>query len=107
MVEGGSALGLRQAPDHRRGDRPTQGLLLSGAASCEDVGRAADATSGQDRGLHLRPTDQQLPRPTAAPSGGPVSLARCTSLVLGLAAGLFPLRLLLGLPVLSSVLTPT
>src|SRR5215218_5775109 len=38
VVEGRSALGLWQAPDHRRGHRPTQGLLLSGASSCEDVG---------------------------------------------------------------------
>ena len=81
VVEVRSPLGLWQTPDHRRGDRPTQGLLRLGASSCEDVGRAADASGRQDRGLHLRTTDQRLPRPTAAPSGGPVGLARCTSLV--------------------------
>src|SRR5215204_4751536 len=31
----------RQAPDHRRGDRPAEGLLLSGAPPGEDVGWAA------------------------------------------------------------------
>ncbi|CAA9454962.1 MAG: hypothetical protein AVDCRST_MAG58-1205, partial [uncultured Rubrobacteraceae bacterium] len=74
VVEVRSPLGLWQTPDHRRGDRPTQGLLRLGASSCEDVGRAADASGRQDRGLHLRTTDQRLPRPTAAPSGGPVGL---------------------------------
>ena len=31
VAEGRSALGLRQAPDQRRGHRPAQGLLLFGA----------------------------------------------------------------------------
>src|SRR5215216_5347216 len=82
VVEGRSALGLWQAPDHRRGHRPTQGLLLSGASSCEDVGRAADAPGRQGRGLHLRTTDQRLSRPTAAPPGGSARIAHCTSVVL-------------------------
>src|SRR5215212_2334138 len=81
VVEGRSALGLRQTPDHRRGDRPTQGLLLSGAPPCQDIGWAADASGRQGRGLHLRTTDQRLPRPTAASSGGPVDLALYTSAV--------------------------
>ena len=51
----------------------------SGASSCEDVGRAADASGRQGCGLHLRTTHQRLPRPTAAPPGGPVDLAHCTS----------------------------
>src|SRR5215204_5943069 len=81
VVEGRSALGLWQTPDHRRGDRPTQGLLRLGASSCEDVRRAADASGRQGRGLHLRTTDQRLPRPTAASSGGPVDLALYTAAV--------------------------
>jgi hypothetical protein len=76
-----SAMGLRQTPDHRRGHRPTKGLLRLGASSCEDVGTSADASGRQGRGLHLRPTDQRLPRPTAAPPGGPVDLAHCSSIV--------------------------
>src|SRR5215216_5496985 len=84
VVEGRSALGLWQAPDHRRGHRPTQGLLLSGASSCEDVGGAADAPGRQGRGLHLRTTDQRLSRPTAAPPGGSARIAHCTSVVLEL-----------------------
>jgi hypothetical protein len=50
-----------QATDHRGGDRPTQGLLRTlrtGAPSREDAGRSFGAFGGQDRGLHLRPTDQ-------------------------------------------------
>src|SRR5215217_6488214 len=82
VVEGRSALGLWQAPDHRRGHRPTQGLLLSGASSCEDVGRAVEAPGRQGRGLHLRTTDQRLSRPTAAPPGGSARIAHCTSVVL-------------------------
>src|SRR5918995_233697 len=44
VVESRSPLGLWQTPDHRRGDRPTQGLLRLGASSREDLGRAADAS---------------------------------------------------------------
>ena len=40
MAEGRSALGFWQAPDHRRGHRPAQGLLLFGAPPCQDVGKA-------------------------------------------------------------------
>jgi hypothetical protein len=40
-------------------------------------GLAADPLGGQGYGLHLRPTDQLLPWPTAAPLGGPVGLAHC------------------------------
>ena len=83
VVEGRSALGLWQTPDHRRGHRPTEGLLRLGASSCEDVGRAAEASGCQGRSIHLRPTDQRLPRPTAASPGGTVDLAHCTSVVLG------------------------
>jgi hypothetical protein len=71
----------RQTPDHRGSDRPAQGLLLFGAPPRQDAGRAVDATSSQDRGLHLRTTDQRLPRSAVTPSGGPVGLAHCTSLV--------------------------
>jgi hypothetical protein len=39
MVEGRPPLGLRQTPDHRRGDLPTQGFLLSGGPPGENVGR--------------------------------------------------------------------
>src|ERR687889_461236 len=86
--EGRSALGLWQAPDHRRGHRPTQGLLLSRAPPCQDVGWAADASGRQGRSVHLRTTDQRLPRLTAASSGGPVDLALYTSAVLGFFASL-------------------
>jgi hypothetical protein len=85
MVEGRSALGLWKTPNHRRADRPTQGLLRLGASPGEDVGRAAEASGRQGRGLHLRTTHQRLPRPTAASSGGPVDLAHCTSVVSELA----------------------
>ena len=91
MVEGRSPLGIGQAPDHRGGDRPAQGLLLSGAPPGQDPERAADPPGGQDRGVHLWATDQRFPGPTAAPPGGPVGLIRCTSAVLGthLRAGFF------------------
>src|SRR5215204_5854092 len=85
LVEGRSAMGLGQAPDHRGGHRPAQGLLLSGAPPGQDVGRSAYASGRQGRGLHVRPTDKRLPRPTAAPPGGPVGLDNCASVVLGLA----------------------
>ena len=71
----------RQAPDHRGGPRPAQGLLLSGAPPGQDVGRSAYASGRQGRGLHVRPTDKRLPRPTAAPPGGPVGLDNCASVV--------------------------
>ncbi|CAA9441581.1 MAG: hypothetical protein AVDCRST_MAG28-451, partial [uncultured Rubrobacteraceae bacterium] len=74
LAEGGSPLGVGQAPDHRRGDRPAQGLLRSGASLCEDPRRAAGALGGQGRGVHLRSTDQRLPRQTAASPSGPVGL---------------------------------
>jgi hypothetical protein len=74
----------RQAPDHRGGDLPAQGLLLSGAPPGEDVGRPAGSPGGQGRGLHLCTADQRLPRPTAATSGRSARLAHCTSLVLEL-----------------------
>jgi hypothetical protein len=78
VVEGRSALSLWQAPDHRRDHRPAQGLLLFGAPSCQDVGRTADTPGSKGCGLHLRPTDQRLSRPTAAPPGGPARIAHCT-----------------------------
>jgi hypothetical protein len=71
----------RQAPDHRRGHRPTEGLLLFGAPPCQDVGRAVDTLGGKGRGIHLRSTDQRLPQPTVASPGGLVGLVHCTSLV--------------------------
>jgi hypothetical protein len=45
----------RQAPDQRRRDLPTEGLLLCGAPPGEDVGRAAGAPEGQGRSVYLRP----------------------------------------------------
>src|SRR5919107_2694102 len=86
MVESGPPLGLWQATDHRGGDLSTQGLLRTGAPSRGDAGRPFNAFGGQDRSIHLGPTDQQLPWPTVAPPGGPVSLVHCTSLVLGYCA---------------------
>src|SRR5829696_847277 len=84
-----STLGLYwQAPDHSRGHRPAQGLLLFGVPPRQDVGRAADAPGSKGCGLHLRPTDQRLSRPTAAPPGGPARMAHCTSVVSGEGASL-------------------
>jgi hypothetical protein len=54
VVEGRSALGLRQAPDRRGGDLSTQEFLLFGTPPRQEFGRAVDALSGQGRGLHLR-----------------------------------------------------
>ena len=71
----------RQAPDHRRGDLPTEGLLLRGAPSGEDVGRAAGAPDGQGRSVYLRPASQRFAGPTSSSLGGPVDLTHCTSLV--------------------------
>src|SRR5215218_8564252 len=84
MVEGGSALGVGQTPDHRGSDLPAEGLLLPGAPPRQDVGRFADASGGQGRGLHLRPNDKRLPWSPVAPSGGPADLAHYTSVVLEL-----------------------
>jgi len=53
----------RQAPDHRRGDLPAEGLLLCGAPPGEDVGRAAGAPDGQSRSVYLRPASQRFARP--------------------------------------------
>ncbi len=39
------------------------------------------ASGRQGRSLHSRAKDKRLPRPPAAPSGGPVDLAHCTSVV--------------------------
>lgn len=47
VVEGGSPLGGRQAPDYRRGDRPAQGLLRPGASPREDPERSAESSSHQ------------------------------------------------------------
>src|SRR5215203_3035200 len=71
----------RQAPDHRGGDLPAQGLLLSGASSSQNPRRAAGASGGQGCGIHLWTTHQRLPRSTAAPPGRPAGLAHCTSVV--------------------------
>src|SRR5215203_2726740 len=87
VVQSGSPLGFWQATDHRGGDQSTQGLLRTGAPSCEDAGRPLNAFSSQDRSIHLGPTDQQLSWPPVAPPGGPVGLVQCTSLVLGLPSG--------------------
>src|SRR5215204_2838100 len=84
VVQSGSPLGFWQATDHRGGDQSTQGLLRTGAPSCEDAGRPLNAFSSQDRSIHLGPTDQQLSWPPVAPPGGPVGLVQCTSLVLEL-----------------------
>src|SRR5215210_1947531 len=75
-------MGSRQAADHRGGDRPAQGLLLSGAPPRQDVGRAAGTPGGQGRGLHLWTANQRLPRPPAATFGGSARLTNCTSVVL-------------------------
>src|SRR5215208_788837 len=83
MVEIGSQMGLRQTPDHRRSDPPTEGFLLSGGPPGEDVGRAAGSPGGQGRGLHLRPADQRFPGPTETSAGRPPAIAHCTSVVLG------------------------
>src|SRR5215207_3375480 len=87
LVEGRSALGLWQAPDHRRSDLPTQGLLLSGAPPGEDSSRAAGSLSGQGRGLHLRSTNQRFPWSPDAPPGRPLDLDHYTSVVLELRYG--------------------
>ena len=71
----------RQAPDHRGGDLPTEGLLLSGASPSQDPRWPAGAPRCQGCRIHLRTTDQRLPRSTAAPPGRPDGLAHCTSLV--------------------------
>jgi hypothetical protein len=42
---------------------------------------STEASGGQGRGVYLRPADQRFPGPTAAPSGRPVDIARCTSVV--------------------------
>jgi hypothetical protein len=81
LVEGGSAMGSRQAPDHRGGDLPAQGLLRPGAPPSQDPRWTAGAPCGQGCGVHLRPTDQRLSRSTAPPPGGPAGLAHCTSVV--------------------------
>src|SRR5215204_5176217 len=61
----------RQAPDHRRGYRPAQGFLRSGASPSQDPRRAAGSSGGEGRRVHLRPAHQLHPRPTAAPPCGP------------------------------------
>jgi hypothetical protein len=61
--------------------------FFSGAPPGEDPSGAAGASRRQDRGLHLRPTDQRRPRPASASPGRPVDLAHCTSDVSG---SLFP-----------------
>jgi hypothetical protein len=81
MVEGRSALGVGQTPDHRRGDLPTEGLLLSGEPPSEDPSGAASSPGGQGRGLHLRPTAQPFPGSTATSTGRPLAVAHCTSVV--------------------------
>ena len=48
----------RQAPDHRGGDLPAEGLLRPGAPPGQDPRRAADASGGKGRGLNLRSTHQ-------------------------------------------------
>src|SRR5215208_4300711 len=83
VAEGRSSLGGRQAPDHRRGGLPTEGLLLCGAPPGEDVGRAAGAPDGQGRSVYLRPASERFARPASSSPGGPVDLTHCTSLVLG------------------------
>src|SRR5215210_9099009 len=73
----------RKAPPYRRTwyHRPAQGLLLTRAPPRQDFGWVAGALGCQDRGLHLRSTDQRFPRPTVAPPGGPARIAHCTSVV--------------------------
>src|SRR5215218_1572608 len=77
----------RQTPDHRRGDLPTEGLLLPGEPPGEDPSGAADSPGGQDRGLHLRPTAQRFPGSTDTSTGRPLAVAHCASLVLELRLG--------------------
>src|ERR687890_1767018 len=64
----------RQAPDHRGGDLPAEGLLRPGAKPVQAPRRAAGTSSRQDRRLYLRPTDQRLPGPHPASPGGPVGI---------------------------------
>src|SRR5919112_3039848 len=52
----------RQAPNHRRGDLPAEGLLRPGAPPRQDPRRAAGAPGGQSGGIHLWTTDQRYPR---------------------------------------------
>jgi hypothetical protein len=58
MAEGRSALGVGQAPDHIEGvigQLKDFSLCVCGASARElEVGWVAEASSGQDRGLHLR-----------------------------------------------------
>ncbi len=82
MAEGGPPLGVGQAPDHRGGDRPAQGLLRPRTPPPgQDPPGAAHAPGRQGGGIHLRATAERPARSTAAPPGGPVDLAHCTSAV--------------------------
>ena len=73
------ASGKRQI--NRRGDLPTEGLLLSGEPPGEDPSGAAGSPGGQGRGLHLRPTAQRFPGSTDTSTGRPLAVAHCTSVV--------------------------
>jgi hypothetical protein len=72
----------RQTPDHRRGDLPTEGLLLPGEPPGEDPSGAAGPPGGQGRRVHLRPTAQRFPGSTDTSTGRPIAIAHCTSVVL-------------------------
>jgi hypothetical protein len=71
----------RQTPDHRRGDLPTEGLLLCGEPPGEDPSGAAGSPGGQGRGLHLRPKAQRFPGSTDTSAGRPLAIAHYTSVV--------------------------
>jgi hypothetical protein len=75
------SVGVGQAPDHRGGDRPAQGLLRPRTPPGQDPERAADASGRQGRGVHLRATTERPARSATAPPGGPVDIAHYTSAV--------------------------
>src|SRR5215208_6898564 len=81
MVGGGPSLGRWQATDHRGGDRPAQGPVLSRTPPGEDLGGLAEPPYGEDRRIHLRSKAERTARPTTAPPGGPARIAHCTSVV--------------------------
>ena len=73
------ASSARQAPDHRGGDLPAEGLLLSGASPSQDPRRAAGASGGQGCSIYLWTTDQRLPGSTAAPPGRSRTSRTCSA----------------------------
>src|SRR5215207_11418964 len=79
LAGGRSPLGVGKAPAHRAGHLATQGPLRLGTSPGKDFGWLARPLGCEGSSVHLWAVPQRTPRPTVAPSRGPLDLIRYAS----------------------------